>query len=44
MELKQTALRSLSHTQEETKELQLTSAGVSEFITTESAVASLIGQ
>jgi hypothetical protein len=44
MQLKQTALRSLSHTQEETKELQLTAAGVSEFVTTDAAVASLIGQ
>ncbi len=31
-------------TQEETKELQLTVAGVSEFVTTDSAVASLLGQ
>jgi hypothetical protein len=45
MQLKQTALRSLTHTQEETKELQLTSAGVSEFVTTgDAAVASLLGQ
>ncbi len=44
MELKQTALRSMTHTQEKTKQLQLTSAGVSQFVTTDTAVASLLGQ
>lgn len=41
MELKQTALRSLSHTQDETNELQLTTAGVSQYVGSDSAVALL---
>ncbi len=41
MELKQTALRSLSHTQDATNELKLTTAGVSQYVGSDSAVALL---